>query len=88
MIELLLFVLVIIGGICIVLVVVIGVVVVGSFIGVFMFGDIVICGINVMDGIMFILVGVILIVIIVIVIDVLLRFLEKWLDLIIWYCKN
>lgn len=77
MIELLLFVLVIIGGICIVLVVVIGVVVVGLFIGVFMFGDIVICGINVMDGIMFILVGVILIVIIVIVIDVLLRFLEK-----------
>lgn len=85
MIELLLFLFVIIGGVRIVFVVVIGIVVIGLFIGVLILGDIIICGINLIDGIIFILVGVILIVLIVIIIDIGLCYLEKCLDFI---CKN
>ena len=71
---------VIIGGIRIALVVAIGVVAVGSFIGAPTLGDIVIRGTNATDGTLFILAGAIPIVIIVILIDVLLRLLEKKLD--------
>ncbi|HDE9355263.1 TPA: ABC transporter permease [Staphylococcus aureus] len=70
----------IIGGIRIALVVAIGVVAVGSFIGAPTLGDIVIRGTNATDGTTFILAGAIPIAIIAIVIDVLLRFLEKRLD--------
>ncbi|MCS4587149.1 ABC transporter permease subunit, partial [Staphylococcus aureus] len=80
MIELPLSVSVIIGGIRIALVVAIGVVAVGSFIGAPTLGDIVIRGTNATDGTTFILAGAIPIAIIAIVIDVLLRFLEKRLD--------
>ena len=80
MIELPLSLSVIIGGIRIALVVAIGVVAVGSFIGAPTLGDIVIRGINATDGTIFILAGAIPIVIIVILIDVLLRLLEKKLD--------
>ena len=74
MIELPLSVSVIIGGIRIALVVAIGVVAVGSFIGAPTLGDIVIRGTNATDGTTFILAGAIPIAIIAIVIDVLLRF--------------
>ena len=67
----------VIGGIRIALVVAIGVVAVGSFIGAPTLGDIVIRGTNATDGTLFILAGAIPIVIIVILIDVLLRLLEK-----------
>lgn len=77
MIELPLSVSVIIGGIRIALVVAIGVVAVGSFIGAPTLGDIVIRGTNATDGTTFILAGAIPIAIIAIVIDVLLRFLEN-----------
>ncbi|HIA6972135.1 TPA: ABC transporter permease [Staphylococcus aureus] len=80
MIELPLSVSVIIGGIRIALVVAIGIVAVGSFIGAPTLGDIVIRGTNATDGTTFILAGAIPIAIIAIVIDVLLRFLEKRLD--------
>ncbi|MBL7573898.1 ABC transporter permease [Staphylococcus saccharolyticus] len=80
MIELPLSLSVIIGGIRIALVVAIGVVAVGSFIGAPTLGDIVIRGTNATDGKLFILAGAIPIVIIVILIDVLLRLLEKKLD--------
>ena len=80
MIELPLSLSVIIGGIRIALVVAIGVVAVGSFIGAPTLGDIVIRGTNATDGTLFILAGAIPIVIIVILIDVLLRLLEKKLD--------
>lgn len=80
MIELPLSVSVIIGGIRIALVVAIGVVAVGSFIGAPTLGDIVIRGTNATDGTTFILAGAIPIAIIAIVIDVLLRLLEKRLD--------
>ena len=76
MIELPLSLSVIIGGIRIALVVAIGVVAVGSFIGAPTL-DIVIRGTNATDGTLFILAGAIPIVIIVILIDVLLRLLEK-----------
>ncbi|MGU3218622.1 ABC transporter permease [Staphylococcus aureus] len=74
MIELPLSVSVIIGGIRIALVVAIGVVAVGSFIGAPTLGDIVIRGTNATDGTTFILAGAIPIAIIAIVIDVLLDF--------------
>ncbi|BBG09161.1 probable glycine betaine/carnitine/choline ABC transporter [Staphylococcus aureus] len=80
MIELPLSVSVIIGGIRIALVVAIGVVAVGSFIGAPTLGDIVIRGTNATDGTTFILAGAIPIAVIAILIDVLLRMLERRLD--------
>ncbi|WP_256062036.1 ABC transporter permease subunit, partial [Staphylococcus aureus] len=80
MIELPLSVSVIIGGFRIALVVAIGVVAVGSFIGAPTLGVIVIRGTNATDGTTFIFAGAIPIAIIAIVIDVLFRFLEKRLD--------
>ena len=80
MIELPLSLSVIIGGIRIALVVAIGVVAIGSFIGAPTLGDIVIRGTNATDGTLYILAGAIPIVIIVVLIDVILRLLEKKLD--------
>ena len=80
MIELPLSLSVIIGGIRIALVVAIGVVAVGSFIGAPSLGDIVIRGTNATDGTLFILAGALPIVVIVILIDIILRLAEKKLD--------
>ena len=71
---------VILGGIRIALVVAIGVVAVGSFIGAPTLGDIVIRGTNATDGTTFILAGAIPIALIAVIIDVVLRLLEKRLD--------
>ena len=71
---------VIIGGLRIALVVAIGVVAVGSFIGAPTLGDIVIRGTNATDGTTFILAGAIPIALIAILIDIGLRALEKKLD--------
>ena len=71
---------VILGGLRIALVVAIGVVAVGSFIGAPTLGDIVIRGTNATDGTTFILAGAIPIALIAILIDVGLRLLEKRLD--------
>ncbi|PHK48924.1 ABC transporter permease [Staphylococcus edaphicus] len=80
MIELPLSLSVILGGLRIALVVAIGVVAVGSFIGAPTLGDIVIRGTNATDGTTFILAGAIPIALIAILIDLFLRFLEKRLD--------
>lgn len=80
MIELPLSLSVILGGIRIALVVAIGVVAVGSFIGDPTLGDIVIRGTNATDGTTFILAGAIPIALIAVIIDVVLRLLEKRLD--------
>ena len=80
MIELPLSLSVILGGLRIALVVAIGVVAVGSFIGAPTLGDIVIRGTNATDGTTFILAGAIPIALIAILIDIFLRFLEKRLD--------
>lgn len=80
MIELPLSLSVIIGGIRIALVVAIGVVAVGSFIGAPSLGDVVIRGTNATDGTLFILAGALPIVVIVILIDIILRLAEKKLD--------
>ena len=80
MIELPLSLSVILGGIRIALVVAIGVVAVGSFIGAPTLGDIVIRGTNATDGTTFILAGAIPIALIAVIIDVVLRLLEKRLD--------
>lgn len=80
MIELPLSLSVILGGLRIALVVAIGVVAVGSFIGAPTLGDIVIRGTNATDGTTFILAGAIPIALIAIIIDVGLRLLEKYLD--------
>ncbi|MBE7353594.1 osmoprotectant transport system permease protein [Staphylococcus haemolyticus] len=80
MIELPLSLSVIIGGIRIALVVAIGVVAVGSFIGAPSLGDIVIRGTNATDGTLFILAGALPIVVIVVLIDIVLRLVEKKLD--------
>lgn len=77
MIELPLALSVIIGGLRIALVVAIGVVAVGSFIGAPTLGDIVIRGTNATDGTTFILAGAIPIALIAVIIDVGLRFIEK-----------
>ena len=79
MIELPLSLSVIIGGIRIALVVAIGVVAVGSFIGAPSLGDVVIRGTNATDGTLFILAGALPIVVIVVLIDIVLR-LEKKLN--------
>ncbi|MCU5745307.1 ABC transporter permease [Staphylococcus sp. SQ8-PEA] len=71
---------VILGGVRIALVVAIGVVAVGSFIGAPTLGDIVIRGTNATDGTTFILAGAIPIALIAVIIDVVLRILEKRLD--------
>ena len=62
------------------LVVVIGVVAVGSFIGAPSLGDVVIRGTNATDGTLFILAGALPIVVIVVLIDIVLRLVEKKLD--------
>ncbi|PTJ86677.1 ABC transporter permease [Staphylococcus simulans] len=80
MIELPLALSVIIGGLRIALVVAIGVVAVGSFIGAPTLGDIIIRGTNATDGTTFILAGAIPIALIAVIIDIVLRFLEKRLD--------
>ncbi|MEX2949346.1 ABC transporter permease [Staphylococcus warneri] len=80
MIELPLSLSVIIGGIRIALVVAIGIVAIGSFIGAPTLGDIIIRGTNSTDGTTFILAGAIPIALIAILIDLGLRFLEKRLD--------
>lgn len=80
MIELPLSLSVIIGGLRIALVVAIGVVAVGSFIGAPTLGDLIIRGTNATDGTLFILAGALPIVIIVLIVDILLRMLEKKLD--------
>ncbi|MCE5038540.1 ABC transporter permease [Staphylococcus auricularis] len=80
MIELPLSLSVILGGIRIALVVAIGVVAVGSFIGAPTLGDIVIRGTNATDGTTFILAGAIPIALIAVLIDFGLRGLEKLLD--------
>ena len=80
MIELPLSLSVIIGGIRIALVVAIGVVAVGSFIGAPSLGDVVIRGTNATDGTLFILSGALPIVVIVVLIDIVLRLVEKKLD--------
>ncbi|MDU0463215.1 ABC transporter permease [Staphylococcus ureilyticus] len=80
MIELPLSLSVILGGLRIALVVAIGVVAVGSFIGAPTLGDIVIRGTNATDGTTFILAGAIPIALIAIIIDVGLRLLEKRLN--------
>lgn len=80
MIELPLSLSVILGGLRIALVVAIGIVAVGSFIGAPTLGDIVIRGTNATDGTTFILAGAIPIALIAIIIDVGLRLLEKRLD--------
>lgn len=77
MIELPLSLSVIIGGIRIALVVAIGVVAVGSFIGAPSLGDVVIRGTNATDGTLFILAGALPIVVIVVLIDIVLRLVEK-----------
>ncbi|MEJ7233255.1 ABC transporter permease subunit, partial [Staphylococcus epidermidis] len=71
---------VIIGGIRIALVVAIGIVAIGSFIGASTLGDIIIRGTNSTDGTVYILAGAIPIALIAIIIDLGLRFLEKKLD--------
>ncbi|UXU55094.1 ABC transporter permease [Staphylococcus agnetis] len=80
MIELPLSLSVIIGGLRIALVVAIGVVAVGSFIGAPTLGDLIIRGTNATDGTLFIVAGALPIVLIVLIVDVLLRMLEKKLD--------
>ncbi|WP_369041653.1 ABC transporter permease [Staphylococcus warneri] len=80
MIELPLSLSVIIGGTRIALVVAIGIVAIGSFIGAPTLGDIIIRGTNSTDGTTFILAGAIPIALIAILIDLGLRFLEKRLD--------
>ena len=80
MIELPLSLSVIIGGIRIALVVAIGVVAVGSFIGAPSLGDVVIRGTNATDGTLFILAGALPIVVIVVLIDIVLRLIKKKLD--------
>lgn len=80
MIELPLSLSVIIGGIRIALVVAIGVLAVGSFIGAPSLGDVVIRGTNATDGTLFILAGALPIVVIVVLIDIVLRLVEKKLD--------
>lgn len=80
MIELPLSLSVIIGGIRIALVVAIGIVAIGSFIGAPTLGDIIIRGTNSTDGTVYILAGAIPIALIAIVIDLGLRFLERKLD--------
>lgn len=80
MIELPLALSVMISGIRIALVVAIGVVAVGSFIGAPTLGDVVIRGTNATDGTTFILAGAIPIALIAVGIDVLLRLLEKKLN--------
>ena len=78
MIELPLSLSVIIGGIRIALVVAIGIVAIGSFIGAPTLGDIIIRGTNSTDGTTFILAGAIPIALIAIIIDIGLRFLEAF----------
>ena len=80
MIELPLSLSVIIGGIRIALVVAIGIVAIGSFIGAPTLGDIIIRGTNSTDGTVFILAGAIPIALIAIIIDLGLRGLERKLD--------
>ena len=80
MIELPLSLSVIIGGIRIALVVAVGIVAIGSFIGAPTLGDIIIRGTNSTDGTAFILAGAIPIALIAILIDIGLRMLERKLD--------
>lgn len=80
MIELPLSLSVIIGGLRIALVVAIGVVAVGSFIGATTLSDVIIRGINASEGTVFILAGAIPVAIIAIILDIGLRLLERKLD--------
>lgn len=80
MIELPLALSVIIGGLRIALVVAIGVVAVGSFIGATTLSDIIIRGTNASEGTVFILAGAVPIAIIAVIVDIGLRLLERKLD--------
>lgn len=80
MIELPLALSVIIGGLRIALVVAIGIVAIGSFIGAPTLSDLIIRGTNATDGTVYILAGAIPIALIAIIIDFALRFLERKLD--------
>ena len=80
MIELPLALSVIIGGLRIALVVAIGVVAVGSFIGATTLSDIIIRGTNASEGTVFILAGAVPIAIIAVLVDIGLRLLERRLD--------
>lgn len=80
MIELPLALAVIIGGLRIALVVAIGVVAVGSFIGATTLSDIIIRGTNASEGTVFILAGAVPIAIIAVLVDIGLRLLERRLD--------
>lgn len=80
MVELPLALSVIIGGLRIALVVAIGVVAVGSFIGATTLSDVIIRGTNASDGTVFILAGAIPIAIIAVIVDIALRLLERRLD--------
>ncbi len=80
MIELPLALSVIIGGLRIALVVAIGVVAVGSFIGATTLSDVIIRGTNASEGTVFILAGAIPIAIIAVIVDIALRLLERKLD--------
>lgn len=71
---------VIIGGLRIALVVAIGIVAIGSFIGAPTLSDLIIRGTNATDGTVYILAGALPIALIAIVIDVVLRFIENKLD--------
>lgn len=80
MIELPLSLSVIIGGLRIALVVAIGVVAIGSFIGAPTLSDIIIRGTNATDGTVFILAGALPIALIAVIVDILLRLIERKLD--------
>ena len=80
MIELPLSISVIVGGLRIALVVAIGVVAVGSFIGAPTLGDVVIRGTNATNGSTYILAGAIPIALIAVLIDLLLKYIEKRTD--------
>ncbi|MCD2137280.1 ABC transporter permease [Salinicoccus halitifaciens] len=80
MVELPLALSVIIGGLRIALVVAIGVVAVGSFIGATTLSDVIIRGTNASDGTVFILAGAVPIAIIAVIVDIILRLIERRLD--------
>ena len=80
MIELPLSLSVIIGGLRIALVVAIGVVAIGSFIGAPTLSDIIIRGTNATDGTVFIIAGALPIALIAVIIDIALRIIERKLD--------
>lgn len=82
MVEFLFVFFVIMVGLCMVFVIVIGIIVIGIFVGVGGFGDMIVCGLNVINGIVIIFVGVILIVVMVIGVDLIMVWIERFLNLV------